>query len=147
MRFILVSIDNDLTESVLAVIGKDNAIRFPTVPRMCSAGFGGDGIIITGVSGPGRVNAATRLGCRNMIAVYPSRGKRMPPVRKENGVVYLGAPFTKEDLSIAVAETDSCFSVAAAIRKQLAGSSAIMEKTRQLVEKAIYSNLPVHLIG
>ena len=147
MRFILVSIDNDLTQSVLAVIGKDNAVRFPTVPRMFSAGCGSEGIIITGVSGPGKTNAATRLGRSNMIAVYPSHGEHMAPVRKENGIVYLGAPFTEEDLSIAIAATDSPFSVSAAIRKQLAGSSAIMEKTRQLVEKAIYSDLPVHFIG
>ena len=140
MRVFMLALGKDAAGRVQDAIGKEAAILCPTLQRLASAGKDDKDIVIAKQGG--------KTEGKRIIELRDGLRKRTGKAMVASGPrIALDSGFSEEELLEAINAASSMTSESAYLRAELAGSSAVMEKVRTQIEKAMKTALPVHLIG
>lgn len=143
----LLALGKSLEERIIPFIGHD-IISCPTIMRLVSSDVSCRDIIITKASFADQKKITNALGSpRSIIAFYDEKETMIPPLSSSGYTVFLPYSFTEEQLRLAIKKADHMKSIFGTAEEKIIGSSLIMRKTRLLIEKAMKTNLPVHLVG
>ena len=143
----LLALGKSLEERIIPFIGHD-IISCPTIMRLVSSDVSCRDIIITKASFADQKKITNALGSpRSIIAFYDEKETMISPLSSSGYTVFLPYSFTEEQLRLAIKKADHMKSIFGTAEEKIIGSSLIMRKTRLLIEKAMKTNLPVHLVG
>ena len=121
----------------------------PTLMRLASEEISSDDIIITESKRVTQKKISDTLGERvSMISLYnEDEDNGLWPLASFDSTVYLPYSFSDEQFQLAVEKATYNALVSETAADIIVGSSEIMRKTRNIIEKAMKSELPVHIIG
>ena len=146
--FLALSLRKSLQDKVSSCINSRFEI-IPTLMRLASEEISSDDIIITESKRVTQKKISDTLGERvSMISLYnEDEDNGLWPLASFDSTVYLPYSFSDEQFQLAVEKATYNALVSETAADIIVGSSEIMRKTRNIIEKAMKSELPVHIIG
>ena len=148
--YILLALDRVLEEKILLYLNNEETVSCPTIMRFVSSDIPSDAIVITKASLKNHKRIIEAAG-RNVsvIALYDESEEncRLEPLMTAAYTVFIPYSFTDKQMMDAIMKAKAHNAVIGTSAELIIGSSPIMQRTRSMIEKAMKSKLPVHIVG